>query len=120
MEWNSKPRNKNITVRITKEEKREFKEIANTNRVSESNWAYHILKKHKNSYGKTEKIEQLLDYIETLIASHEFISEVLETQIKKSHNPLLLQHADFVMLRNDVNIKKIKISKMKSQIMDSK
>jgi len=29
MDWKPKPRNKNITVRITAEEKREFKEIAN-------------------------------------------------------------------------------------------
>jgi hypothetical protein len=122
MEWKLKPRNKNITIRITKEEKREFKEIANTNCVSESNWAYHILKKHKNSYGKTENIDQLLDGIETVIEGYKFIKESLETEIKKSHhNELLLQkHTDLVMRRNDVNINKYKIIKLKRQIIDSK
>lgn len=122
MEWKLKPRNKNITIRITKEDKRVFKEIANTNCVSESNWAYHILKIHKNSYGKTENIDQLLDGIETLIEGYKFILEALENQIKKSnHNEFLLQkHTDLVMRRNEVNINKYKIIKLKSQIMDSK
>jgi len=120
MEWKPKPRIENITIRITKEEKQEFKEIANTNCVSESNWAYHILKKHKKSYGKTENVEQLLDYIETVIEGYKFILEALENQIKKSYDKLSMEHADLVILRSVVSLRKIKILTLKSQIMDSK
>ena len=120
MEWKPKPRIENITIRITKEEKQEFKEIANTNCVSESNWAYHILKKHKKSYGKTENIDQLLDYIETVIEGYKFILEALENQIKKSYDKLSMEHADLVILRSVVSLRKIKILTLKSQIMDSK
>ena len=120
MEWKPKPRIENITIRITKEEKQEFKEIANTNCVSESNWAYHILKKHKKSYGKTENVEQLLDYIETVIEGYKFILEALENQIKKSYDKLSMEHADLVILRSIVALRKIKILTLKSEIMDSK
>ena len=120
MEWKPKPRIENITIRITKEEKQEFKEIANTNCVSESNWAYHILKKHKKSYGKTENIDQLLDGIETVIEGYKFILEALENQIKKSYDKLSMEHADLVILRSVVSLRKIKILTLKSQIMDSK
>ena len=120
MEWKPKPRIENITIRITKEEKQEFKEIANTNCVSESNWAYHILKKHKKSYGKTENVDQLLDYIETVIEGYKFILEALENQIKKSYDKLSIEHTDLVILRSIVALRKIKILTLKSQIMDSK
>jgi len=120
MEWKPKPRIENITIRITKEEKQEFKEIANTNCVSESNWAYHILKKHKKSYGKTENVDQLLDYIETVIEGYKFILEALENQIKKSYDKLSIEHTDLVILRSIVALRKIKILTLKSEIMDSK
>ena len=120
MEWKPKPRIENITIRITKKEKQEFKEIANTNCVSESNWAYHILKKHKKSYGKTENVDQLLDYIETVIEGYKYILEALENQIKKSYDKLSMEHADLVILRSVVSLRKIKILTLKSQIMDSK
>jgi len=120
MEWKLIPRIKNITIRITKEEKREFKEIANTNCVSESNWAYHILKKHKNNYGKTENVDQLLDNIETVIEGYKFILKILENQIKKSHDTLSTEHADLVILKSVVAMRKIKILTLKNQIIDSK
>jgi len=120
MEWKLKPRNKNITIRITKEEKREFKEIANTNCVSESNWAYHILKKHKNNYGKTENVDQLLDNIETVIEGYKFILETLENQIKKSHDKLSTEHADLVILRSKIFLKQSESLKLKKKIMYSK
>lgn len=84
MDWKPIPRNKNITVRITKEEKREFKEIANTNRVSESNWAYYILKKHKNSYDKIEDTEQLLEGLEIAIEGLKFNLKLLKEQKLKT------------------------------------
>ena len=98
MEWKPIPRNKNITVRISTEEKHEFKEIANTNRVSESNWAYHILKRHKNSYGKIDNTEQLLEGLEIAIEGLKFNLKLLEEQIHKTDTSLMI-YRDMALLK---------------------
>ena len=82
MEHLSQPRNKNITIRITKKEKQEFNYLAKTNHITESNWAYHILLKHKNSYGKVKDTEQLLEGIKVAIKGLELARELLKSQIK--------------------------------------
>ena len=120
MEWKAKPRNENITIRVTKEEKHEFKEIANTNCVSESNWAYHILKKHKNSYGKTENIDQLLDVIENLISDYEFFLEALRNQKRRTYSPLFELNDELAILRFNIVEKLLSLSKLKNQIEKSK
>ena len=81
MEWKPNPRNKNLTIRITKNEKRDFNELARINRTSQSNWAYHILCKHKHSYGKIEDIDLILECLKMAIAGLEFHHKLLEDQI---------------------------------------
>lgn len=74
------PKNKNITVRVTRFEKFEYKQKAEANDLSLSEWANIILKNNKNNFEKkkdesyiTEVIDNLLSAIKTMtkdIISH--------------------------------------------------
>ncbi len=115
MEWPTQSRNQNITIRITKTEKREFKKLARINRASESNWAYHILKKHKHSYGKIEYIDQLLEGIEMAIESLEFNNNLLEEQILKMDKSIR-KFWELTALRLKIYTKIIELEDVKKEI----
>jgi len=113
-------KNKNLTIRLTENEKWLFEELASLNDISLSSWAHHILCKHKYSFGQVEDIDRLLDGLETVIESYDFILEVLKKQIKKSYDSISLEHANFVILRANIFLKQSEILKLKKKIMHSK
>lgn len=120
MQNTRQPKNKNLTIRLTENDKRSFEELARLNDISPSCWAHHILCKHKNSYGKTENVDQLLDGLETVIKSYDFILDELEKQIKNSYDSLSPEHANLVILRTSISLKQSEILKLKKTIMRSK
>ncbi len=116
MEWKSDPRNKNITIRITKNEKREFEELARKNRVSRSNWAYHILCKYKHNYDKIEDIDHLLEGLEIAIKGLKFNIKLLEIEMDKATDPFSSKNVDLVLLRSKIGVEIINLKKVKNEI----
>ena len=119
MEWPTQSRNQNITIRITKTEKWEFKKLARINRASESNWAYHILKKHKHSYGKIEDIDQLLEGLEMAIESLNFNFELLEEQILKTDKSFT-KYWELLSLRSKIYAEIIDLENVKKEIVEKR
>ena len=119
MERISQPRSENITIRITETEKREFKKLARINRASESNWGYHILKKHKHSYGKIEDIDQLLKGLEMAIESLEFNNNLLEEQILKMDKSIT-KYWDLLSLKLKIVTEIINLKNVKKEIEEKR
>ncbi|HMB99529.1 MAG TPA: hypothetical protein VKN14_00675 [Flavobacteriaceae bacterium] len=63
----SSPRNQNITVRVSSDEKKHFEKLAALNYTNVSGWAYDILKTNKHGYGKAENIDDLLKVLDDII-----------------------------------------------------
>jgi hypothetical protein len=116
MEQLSQPRNNNITIRITKNEKNEFSDLANKNFTTESNWAYNILVNHKNSYGKIKDIDTLIASIKVAKNGLELAREILKSQIKNQTKLFLKKETEIFMKVSDIFIEIQKLTKLQKQL----
>ncbi len=114
------PRNNNITIRITENEKIEFSYLANQNFTTESNWAYDILVTHKNSYGKIKDVDLLIESIKVAINSLELAREILKGQIKKSTKGYQEKEPEMFIRISDIFIEIQKLSKLQKKLEQSK
>jgi len=113
-------RDKNMSVRITAREKNEFEMLANEHNTSVSNWAYNILVKHKDSYGKVENIDQLIGGIELTIEGLIFTHDEL-SKIKNTGDFMYSKkNADFESLKTKFLIEILKFKKLQKEIKDLK
>ena len=116
MEQLSQPRNNNITIRITKNEKNEFSDLASKNFTTESNWAYDILVNHKNNYGKIKDIDLLIASIKVAKNGLELAREILKSQIRKRTKILLKKETEIFMKVTDITIKILELTKLQKQL----
>ncbi|SFZ93540.1 hypothetical protein SAMN05428642_103192 [Flaviramulus basaltis] len=119
MEWKSNPKNENLTIRITKNEKLMFKYLARTNRTSQSNWAHHILCKHKHSYNKIEYIDLILESLEIAKEGLEFNYKLLEDQIRTTDRSLS-KFGNLLLLKMKVLQAKMNLEKVQNKILNSR
>ena len=115
MEWKSSPRNENLTIRITKNEKREFEELARKNHTSRSNWARHILCKHKHNYDEIEEVNPVLNGLEVAIKILNLIDNKM-LPIKIPTDIITQEKMDFIFLKGEVNSEIRRLKKLKSKI----
>lgn len=113
----TEPKNKNITVRVTNNEHSVFTDIAYTNDLSASEWANHILSKHKDSYGKTENIEEMIEGIDLTIENIEFMYEVLE-KLQSEYKTFYNKTASLAITKMKLTEKMIKMTKFKNRIQN--
>lgn len=116
MEQLSQPRNNNITIRITENEKNEFSYLANQNFTTESNWAYDILVTHKNSYGKVKDVDQLITSIKVAKKSLELAYKILRSQMKKSTIAPNEIDTEIFMKATDAFAEIMSLSKLQKQL----
>src|SRR5690606_35308987 len=108
-EWKPNSKNKNLTIRITKSDKILYNNLAWKNHTSVSNWAYQILHAHRFSYGKVEDIDKLLEGLETVADSYDYILGLLDTKILELHfssdsygEYLLLFKSNLILIKSKV------------------
>ncbi|SDR90402.1 hypothetical protein SAMN04515667_0952 [Formosa sp. Hel1_31_208] len=117
MNRKNNPKNKNITVRVNERQYWEFNEIAHSHDLSVSEWANHLLSKHKNSYGKTENKEELIEGIDLTIKKMEFICQVLE-KLKSEYKTFYDKTVDLAITNMKLTEKLIELKKFKRKLQN--
>ncbi|WP_298754858.1 hypothetical protein [uncultured Psychroserpens sp.] len=111
------PKNKNITVRVTNNEHREFSNIAYENELSTSEWANHILSKHKDSYGKIENKEKLIEGIDLTLENMEYVMTVLKG-LREKYKSFYSKTMPLILTEMKLTEKMIKMTKFKRKLQN--
>lgn len=111
MEWKFNPKNENLTIRISKNEKKEFTELAKINQTSRSNWARNILVNNKENYMKSEDINPILYGLEVAFKSLNYINDKLApTNVSTDENH------DLLLKKGEIQSEIRKLEKLKKRI----
>ncbi|WP_299273434.1 hypothetical protein [uncultured Psychroserpens sp.] len=113
----TEPKNKNITVRVTEDQYDEFTEIAEMNKISTSQWANHILSKHKDSYGKIEDKEKLIEGIDITRENMEYVMTVLKG-LREKHKSFYSKTMPLILTEMKLTEKMIEMTKFKRRIQN--
>lgn len=106
-----------MSVRITAREKNQFDMLALAHNTSTSNWAYHILSKHKDSYGKIENKNMLLEGIELTIEGLRFAHDEL-SKLQIDDSSFSEKTANYELLKTKLYFKVEEFKKLKEEIME--